>query len=269
MRRGPGRCYDQPDVTHAPSATDLPSALERLELLDRELCACARAYHTLDPERERPTGLRQIAEQLIPPAHDARLAVAFCSTLEGIATSQRENFPENLFWDFDYVAASAWHAAHGQDDGVLRLRTIEQLFLRLQRMFGCNSPIRFRYVHDFIYGLDWERWVERDPSRHDGIGPFDRLFLVRVLSRGRDLVRRIERGGDATFPVLRDGEWRNPFAFSRAPEHELLLHRDLARRAEIPVQCWRVDAEPDWRKPYTRIRLQRARELGIPGRYDV
>jgi hypothetical protein len=247
--------------------TELTRALARLERTDRRLRAAACAYHTLDPEREQPSPLHEIAERLVESGRDVALAAASCDALERIASSQLENFPDNLFWDFDYIAACLW--APSGDSSLSRLRAHEQTFVRLLCAFGRNSPIRFRYVHDFVYGLDWERWVKRDPARHGAVGPFDRRFLRRVLWRGCDIRRRIERGDDADFPKLAKGQWRNPFAFSREPEHELRLHRDLARREAIPVPSWRLCAAPDFSKPFTQIRLLRARELGIPGDYGT
>ena len=32
---------------------------------------------------------------------------------------------------------------------------------RLQHAYGRDTPIHFSYVHDFVYGYDWAKWVAR------------------------------------------------------------------------------------------------------------
>jgi hypothetical protein len=66
-----------------------------------------------------------------------------------------------------------------------------------------------------------------------------------------------------TYPTLRDERPRNPFPFSREPDAELALHRALAASGEIPVEAWRADARPQWRRDYAELRIARARELGL------
>ena len=95
-------------------------------------------------------------------------------------------------------------------------------------------------MHDFVYGFDWERYVRRDPAAHAATGPFDVPFLERLLKRGGELRDAIARGDEGFGPVSA-GQWRNPFAFSRIPEHEIPLHRSLARDGLIAVQAWRID----------------------------
>ncbi|MGD8859423.1 MAG: hypothetical protein PVI30_05380 [Myxococcales bacterium] len=239
----------------------LSQAVERLAATDALLREQLPRLHTLDPERERPTALSELARRLLRADDDPTLVTAYAETLERLARSQLAHFPENLFWDFDFAAAFLVRGGRGA--GPAYLLRHAALFEQLQSRFGCRSPIRFRYVHDFAHGYDWERFVGRDPARHGDVGPLDLRFMQRMLGRGAEIAAAIE-AGDGEFPPLPPGTYRNPFPFSRSPEHEVRLHRELARRGEIPVPTWRTDAAPDWRRPYSHIRLQRASELGIP-----
>ena len=243
----------------------LEEAIERLATVDALLEREAVGLHTLDPARERPTPLAELGRRLLGDDPDTARALHCADVLGRIAAAQLLHFPQNLFWDFDYTAATLVRVA--REHSALEFEQHVAMFERLQGLFGCHSPIRFRYVTDFIYGLDWERFVTRDPGSHGSVGPFARIFLERVLARGAELQALVESGADVDYPPLAPGQWRNPFAFSRVPQHELRLHRELAAAGLIPVPGWRVDAEPDWRKPYTRLRLERARSLGIPGDY--
>ena len=53
------------------------------------------------------------------------------------------------------------------------------------------------------------------------------------------------------------------FGFSREPEDELRLFRDLAARGLLPVEAWRLETAPTWDRPFTDLRAERARVLGL------
>ena len=128
-----------------------------------------------------------------------------------------------------------------------------------------RSPINFRYVHDFMYGFDWARWVSHEQETRQGIGPFDQTYLYHVEERRGELVECIA-DHDAQFGFAADGVHHNPFRFSREPADERRLHEALAGDNVIPVQAWRFDSTCDWARPYTQIREQYAQKLGIPVR---
>jgi hypothetical protein len=123
--------------------------------------------------------------------------------------------------------------------------------------------INFRYVHDFMYGFDWARWVSHEPETRQGIGPFDKIYLYHVEERRGELVEFIAEH-DAQFGLAADGVHHNPFSFSREPADERRLHEALAGDNLIPVQAWRFDGTRGWAQPYTQIREQYAQKLGIP-----
>lgn len=239
-------------------------ALEVLARLDLRVNRVAGVPQTLDPARERSTPLRAIGEALIGQEQDPHVMGAFAQTMETIVEAQLHNFPENIFWDFDHMAARLLHDGQRWPQGVVDyLRKTSLLMARLQHMFGCHSAIRFRYVHDFIYGFDWARWAALDPEHRGRIGVYDMRFIRYVLQRGEQIVRMTTQ--DATrFPSINDTQWRNVFAFRRDPEAERTLLCDLAERGMIPVMAWRMDAPaPDASLIYAEYRAERAQALGL------
>lgn len=64
-------------------------------------------------------------------------------------------------------------------------------------------------------------------------------------------------------PRFRTRRARNPFPFSREPEAEAALYRDLAARSLIPVPAWQLAPEPEWDRPFAVAREERARALRL------
>jgi hypothetical protein len=142
-------------------------SLDRLAAVDRRLQASGARLCTLDPRRERPSTLRSIGERLLEDS-GPELQEGFAVTLERVALCQLEHFAHNLFWDFDYLAACVLRAARQAPDAASELQQLGDELCELYSLFGSRSPIRFRYVHDFVYGMDWGRWVQSDPQAHAG-----------------------------------------------------------------------------------------------------
>lgn len=213
---------------------------------------------TLDPERTSATPLQVLVTSLADPTQVEALAAAAA----GVASAQLENFPDNLFWDFDCYLASVHENAASADDYDAYLERTTRTTVGLMRLYGQRSKIRFRYVHDFMYGFDWARWVRRDPDNRVGADPFGLSFLDQSESRGQGILDLIE-ADDTWYPRLEEGASRNPFPFSREPEDELILYRDLSTRGLIPVEAWRVDAEPDWNRDFDALRRARAQALAL------
>ena len=229
-----------------------------LESIQARIGATRWGALTLDPERPRATPLAELVDRLA--VHAQRDALA--STAAAVASAQLDSFPENVFWDFDLYLASAHVRASGADDYAAELTVTTQTTVRLMHLYGQRSRIRFRYVHDFMYGFDWARWVRRDRETRSGVGAFDPAFLSHSESRGRRILELIERD-DHWYPQLADGVARNPFPFARDPEDELALYRDLASRKMIPVEAWRIDAASDCSRDFDALRESRARALGL------
>lgn len=239
------------------------TGIDRLREIDVEMEHQARnPLRSLAPGRERATPLATLAGVLLDDGDGAELAEAFAHGLGGLGLAQLDAFPGNLFWDLDYVAATALRRARESADSVAVVREHFDLMIELQHLYGCRSEINFSYVHDFTYGFDWAKWVGREPAQDGTVGPFDLEFLRYMKRRAHELVELIA-ADDRKYPRLPEGEARNPFPFSREPEAELRLFPELVRRALIPVQTWRVDAEPDCTRPFYDQRVEVARELGI------
>ncbi|HMR75342.1 MAG TPA: ferrochelatase [Polyangiaceae bacterium] len=225
--------------------------LAELKRLDAVIAATPRGRRSLCPERAEATPLA-----LLAAAHAGAERPDAWDQLARVAAAGLENFPENIFWDFDYLV----HA-------LLQLETPErerftQLVVALNRRFGRHTVIAFRYAHDFLYGYDWARWVKKSPEQRSGLGPFSMEFLASMNTRGKELEALIDEN-DAKYPRLPAGEARNPFSFSREPEDEALLFIELAARGAIPVPAWQTAVELDYSRAYTQIREQTAAQLGL------
>lgn len=237
--------------------------LARLADLDRRV-AVAGPPLTLAPGRRRATPLVELVERLLRP--DAKLPdgvpQAFAEAMAGIVEAQLRAFPQNLFWDVDFLAASILRAALAGAEPAAHLHEAAELIASLQDLFGHGTAIRFRYVHDFVYGFDWAKWVRRGPDERADIGPFDLPFLRYTRARGAELLALIAQD-DAKYHQLRDEAHRNPFAFSREPEDESRLFADLADQDLLPVRAFCTRAQPVWDRPFAELREQRARALGL------
>ncbi len=217
-----------------------------------------RGVLTLDPSRPAATSLTDVVSELADSRQSPHLAAAAAA----VAEAQLQSFPENLFWDFDFYLASIHRHASAVTDYASYLERVTSITVGLMRVYGQQSMIRFRYVHDFMYGFDWARWVYRDPGAHEGVEPFGIDFLQQTESRGRDILTLIEADDD-WYPRLADGVSRNPFPFSRNPEDELSLYRSLAARGCVPVEAWRLDAKPDANRDFDALREDAAALLGL------
>ncbi len=238
-------------------------ALAHLESVDARIDAIAPERKSLDPRGRRARPLVDLARRHASGAEMAeRLDVAFVDGLARVGDAQVRAFPGNLFWDFDAFAASLYAQAEAAADPLALLDEICGIACRLMELFGAPSPIRFRYVHDFMYGFDWARWVARDPAARGSIGPFDVPFLRYIFGRGDEIVALIAKG-DAKYGPISPNEHRNPFDFSRSPRDEQRLLEDLAARGLVPVRAWESEGDAVWDRPYTALREARARELGL------
>lgn len=214
-----------------------------------EACAAFSGWGSLEPDRERA----HLPSELVQ-AHPTRTELPPALALIGQAI--RQSYPENLFADLDALTASL--AAREGD----ALTQAAQRIADLHRLYGRATSIRFRYVHDFVYGFDWARWVAREPITRASVGPFDDRFLDYLELRGRELLALIAEN-DAKYPVLADRVARSPFPFSREPDAERVIHRSLARKGLIPVAAWSATAHPVWDRPFVELREAEARELGL------
>ncbi|MFK7990929.1 MAG: ferrochelatase [Sandaracinaceae bacterium] len=236
-------------------ASPSPVAFPRLEALDRRLDERGVLRLTVAPGRTLATPLASLARSLdVGPELADALSDGLFRTVEAIGL----HFPENVFWDLDGLVATAVREA----DSPVALSSAFDDIVALHALFGAQTPIRFRYVHDFVYGFDWARWTARDPASRAGIHPYSRRFLAVMLERGARLLEQIAEA-DRKYPPLSDARHRNPFGFSREPEDETRLHRALARDGMLPIEAWSTEAAAHWDRPYTELRDRQAEALGM------
>jgi hypothetical protein len=229
-----------------------------LSEIDARIARTPRGALSLDPDRSRATSLRDVVRALAQPSQLPHLeAVA-----SAVAEAELQSFPENVLWDFDFYLASIHAEACVSAGYAAHLDRVTEITVGLMRLYGQQSTIRFRYVHDFMYGFDWARWVRRDPNARTSVGPFSLRFLEQIEARGRDILTLIE-DDDAQYPKLSGPDARNQFAFARDPDDELALYRRLAACGCVPVEAWRLDAKPDASRDFDALRERIAESLGL------
>ena len=228
-----------------------------------ELYASHGPFASLAPDRDDATPLHALASKLLDDADDADLCVAFGEGLAAIAKAQVEHFPETLYWDMDFMAASLLEQGRRHDAAYLA--ALCQEIAGVQEQYGRHSIICFRYVHDFTYGYDWAKWIGRCPDEREGVGPFDARFIRYLARRGGELAELIAND-DEKYPKLPSGKPRNPFGFAREPQHERELFAQLAAHGELPLETWSIDARLVWDGDYANRRERRACALAIPTR---
>ncbi|MFN6559934.1 MAG: hypothetical protein RMY28_009005 [Nostoc sp. ChiSLP01] len=233
------------------------------QLIDRILAQHSVNLLSLNPEKKIITSFAELGNLITEENTDIKIITTLQETLECIVDSQLQNFPENIFWDFDFLVSSMLRQALVADEGAVSfLKIFCEKMVSLTEMFGINTEIRFRYVHDFLYGFDWARWVQKDPQNRAHIEPFSLVFFDYLLTKGKELIQRISHGQITSYKLCDTG-YRNPFSFSREPEDEYRLLTYLAQEELIPVAVWNWNASPVWNKPFQEIRQQIALKLDI------
>lgn len=204
---------------------------------------------TLDPARSSRTPIDGLTR-------DAVLARA----LGIVDASIAHHFPENLFDDLDWLAADLerQRAAAGERAMLARAERIAHV----HALFGRETPLHFRYTHDFLYGYDWARWVAREPVARAAVGPYDDAFLAYSEQRAGELCALVAQD-DRKYGRLAPGAHRNPFPFRRDLASERTLHRALAAEGLVPVQAWARDGVASWERPFSALREARAEALGL------
>lgn len=202
------------------------------------------------------TTCRGVDEVVALVAAGSPAAAELTAALREIEAAAAAAFPGNIFWDCELLAAELLRAGPGE------IAAQARQIADLQALYGHNTVIRFRYVHDFLYGYDWAKWVQREPGARADTGPFAPAFIDHQERRARELEQLIA-ADDAHYPSLPEGQVRNPFPFSREPEAEVLLLRDLAAGGLLPVEAWDAAARPRWDRPYADLRVERAAALGL------
>jgi hypothetical protein len=233
------------------------------QLIDEILASRSVNLLSLNPQKKLTTSFAELGNLIVEQNIDMQILTTVQETIKYIVNTQLQNFPENIFWDFDFIVSSMLRQALAADEGAIRfLKAFGEKMVCLTEMFGINTEIRFRYVHDFIYGFEWARWVQKDPVNRANIEPFSLVFFDYLLAKGKELLQRISNGQFVSYKLCDTG-YRNPFTFSREPKDEYRLLTYLAEEELIPVAVWDWNASPVWNKPFQEMRQQLALKLNI------
>ena len=182
---------------------------------------------SLAPGRAIATPLAALCEAAFSgPTAEPRM-VLLADLVERFA----DDYPDNIFCDLDAVVGCL--ARGSLEEAASFAATVADLSYR----YGRNTTLRFRYLHDFLYGLDWCRWAAKEPGTRSEVAPFSAAFLDYLGRRGRELAQLIA-ADDAKYPALPPGAYRNPFSFDRSPESEARLLLTLARTGPMPFDAW-------------------------------
>lgn len=211
-----------------------------------------------------PTSFEQIGSYLETHYPENRVLLnSFGLEMFQYIKNQLFYFPENIFWDYNYFSTSIFQEVLKSSTPS---ETLEDYFFKLNRLlkiFGKDSMISFRYMHDFLYGFDWAKWVRKEPENRKHIAPFEMRFLDYIALRGKELETLIEKN-DRKYHKILEGVYRNPFAFSRNIKDETRLLQSLATDGFIPIEGWDYRCTPNWQLPFNDLRKERAKTLAIP-----
>ncbi|MEH2325674.1 MAG: hypothetical protein V7K32_19355 [Nostoc sp.] len=233
------------------------------QLIDKILAQQSINLLSLNPNKTLITSFAELENLITEQNTDIEIFITLQQTLESIVITQLQNFPENIFWDFDFLVSSMLRQALVAHEGAIAfLKFFGEKMVSLTQMFGNKTEMRFRYVHDFMYGFEWARWIQKEPQKRAHIEPFSLVFLDYLLIKGKELLQRINHGQITSYKLCDTG-YRNPFTFSREPEDEYRLLTCLAQEELIPVAVWNWNASPVWNKPFQEMRQQLALKLNI------
>lgn len=239
-----------------------PHVLELLASTDELVARSGASWASLKPKKKRALSLLQLGELVLKGVDPALLheqqASAWAMAMSHVTRAIVRHFPDNIFVDLDLVAVALRDVVIAEGHVALE-QTIDPL-VEIHRLYGKSSRIRFQYVHDFLYGFDWARWVASEPKERGAIGPFDRRFLQRSVERAHELEALIQKN-DATYPAIAPGTFRNPYGFERDPKSERALFLDLAKQDLLPA-C-PIRGKTLWDAPFVQQRLERAKQLGL------
>ncbi|MEC4817561.1 MAG: hypothetical protein SAK29_30470 [Scytonema sp. PMC 1069.18] len=241
------------------------TSIHSFQLLDDLLAQYTIYPLSLNPHKTTSASFVELGNLIFRKTSNLQVIQTLRETLEHILYALLDNFPDNIFWDFDFMVRSMLtQALVTEESPGCFLETFGDKVVSLMHMFGKESEIRFRYVHDFIYGFDWAKWVQKDTQNRAIVEPFSMTFLDCLLARGKEILQLIRVGDTKYHRLTEQQNYRNPFCFSREPDDEFRLLTSLAKKQLIPVATWNWNACPIWNQPFHQMREQLSLELRIP-----
>jgi hypothetical protein len=237
---------------------------KRFRILDEIIFQKSVSYLSLNPHKNFATSFAEMGYFITENNFDPRIIKSLTDALERIVNAQVSNFPENIYWDFDFMVQSMLSQALVAKEGAFYfLENFADKVVNLMNLFGIKTQIHFRYIHDFMYGFEWAKWVQRDPYARSHTEPFSMIFLDYILNRGQEMIQLINLN-DTKYQQITGSAYRNPFPFSREPDCECRLLSYMAEEELIPVPAWDWNARPMWNKPFQEIRQELSVQLHIP-----
>ncbi len=161
------------------------------QVLDEILAQQVVKPLSLNPNKYLITSFTQLEAKVIQESSDVSLRTFLRDTLQRVLDALLYNFPENIFWDFDFIVSSILKQALLAENKLDLLENVGNKIVLLMDMFGRKSEIRFRYIHDFMYGFDWARWVQKKPHQRAHLEPFCLDFLDNLINYGIQQERKI------------------------------------------------------------------------------
>jgi len=203
---------------------------------------------SLCPGRKEITSFVSLGQQLTDESKPRNFYIDAAEGLKVIVAAQINNFPDNIFWDYDYFCAVLF-----SQDSQSGLNNIIHSVESLMKTYGVHSELSFQFVHDFTYGFDWARWVSKKPEERRKYHLFTMEFFTYLSKRQGELVELIGKN-DQKYNQLAKGKRRNPFKFSRTPEDEKIVLQNLSDQNMIPVPAWDISPTTRWNHDFTKIR---------------
>ena len=128
---------------------------ERFKKLESEMLDANVFMDSLSSLNASASSPSSLAMYVVQSYDEIALWGVFSDFLEQMFRNMIHHFPENIFWDLDYMIAYVIGES-------LKFRSPEKFWEdytcklnELLETFGCYGEIRFRYLHDFTYGFVW------------------------------------------------------------------------------------------------------------------
>jgi hypothetical protein len=260
-----------PSNQQSPSELNIHSIsddlLEKFKTLNELIVDHGIHPKSLNPLKETPTSFQDLLNYIATddPSHeDLELIHSF---FQGCINSIILNYPENIYWDMDFLFCHVYRQLTEKKNYSEKQTWLKELGSRVKHImeiFGSQSKIQFRYIHDFLYGFDWCKWNRKLEETGEEVeyNPFGEEFLSYIENRGLEIQKMIENN-DKNYVPMESGKYRNPFVFKRETEQEIAILSNLALTGDIPIFAWKSDAKFNSKKDYSLIRKERAIQLGI------
>ena len=112
------------------------------QVLDEILAQHVVKPLSLNPNQSIITSFTELEVKVIQQVSDVQVLKTIRDNLKKILNALLHNFPENIFWDFDFVVSSMLNQALLADAPIDVLDNFSNKIVLLMNMFGRESEIR-------------------------------------------------------------------------------------------------------------------------------